>query len=100
MVRHRLSTSNTCGDCPTKRYLIYGLTFTTLERLTNMKNRNELIGLLVDTDIDNFFDRADMADYLSYLLQKGFKGYNDYTDQELLDECIDRNLIDEVEYEN
>jgi len=65
-----------------------------------MKNRNELIGLLVDTDIDNFFDRADMADYLSYLLQKGFKGYNDYTDQELLDECIDRNLIDEVEYEN
>jgi hypothetical protein len=60
-----------------------------------MKNRNDMINLLLDADINSFFDRDDMEHYLAYVLTEGIKGYKDYTDQELLNECIDRNLIEE-----
>lgn len=59
-----------------------------------MKTRDEMIDLLVDADINSFFDRDDMADYLSYRLRTGIKGYDDYTDQELENELVDRELIE------
>jgi len=59
-----------------------------------MPNMNELINLLVNADIESFFDRDDADAYLAYLLRDGFKGYNNYESDELLDECIDRNLIE------
>lgn len=54
-----------------------------------------MIDLLVDADINSFFDRDDMADYLSYLLRTGIKGYDSYSDQELENELVDRELIEE-----
>ena len=54
--------------------------------------REKLIELLVDDDINGFYDREDQADYLSYLMRVGFVGYNNQTDQQLIDECIDREL--------
>lgn len=54
--------------------------------------REKLIELLVDDDINGFYDREDQADYFSYLMRVGFVGYNNQTDQQLIDECIDREL--------
>ena len=55
-------------------------------------SRSVLINLLVSADVDSFFDRDDPADYLAYLFEKGIKGYSEYTDQQLIDECIDREI--------
>lgn len=57
--------------------------------------RQEMIEKLVDRDINMFFERADMADYLSYLFRTGVVGYDSYTDKELEDECFDYGLNEE-----
>jgi hypothetical protein len=62
--------------------------------------REKLIELLVDDDINGFYDRDDQADYISYLMIHGFVGYNNQTDQEIIDECIDRNFFEEEENKN
>jgi hypothetical protein len=62
-----------------------------------MLSSRELIDLLVNADIESFFDRDDAVDYLAYLFERGFKGYENYEHEELLEECIDRNLIEEYE---
>ena len=54
--------------------------------------REKLIELLVDDDINGFYDREDQCDYFSYMMRIGFVGYNNQTDQQLIDECIDREL--------
>lgn len=56
----------------------------------------DMIELLVDDDINSWYDRDDQYDYLSYLLRRGFKGYDDYTEEELRNELIDRELIEET----
>lgn len=56
----------------------------------------DMIELLVDDDINSWYDRDDQCDYLSYLLRRGFKGYDDYTEEELRNELIDRELIEET----
>jgi len=62
-----------------------------------MLDTNKLINLLIDADIESFFDREDACDYLAYLFRNGIKGYENYEYDELLNECIDRNLIEENE---
>lgn len=62
--------------------------------------RQELIELLVDDDINGFVDRSDHADYISHLVRNGFVGYNHQTDQEIIDECINRGFFEEEEKEN
>ena len=62
--------------------------------------REELIELLVDDDINRFFDRYDQADYISYTMRHGLVGYNNQTYQEIIDECIDRNFFEEEEEQN
>jgi len=62
--------------------------------------REKLIELLVDDDINGFYDRNDQADYISHLMRHGFVGYNNQTDQEILDECISRNFFEDEEIEN
>ena len=62
--------------------------------------REKLIELIVDDDINGFYDRDDQADYISYLMRHGFVGYNNQTDQEIIDECIDRNFFEEEENKN
>jgi hypothetical protein len=58
--------------------------------------RQYLISLLIDSDIESFFDRDDASDYLAYVFRTGIKGYENYEYEELLNECIDRNLTEEV----
>ena len=55
-------------------------------------SRDKLIELLVDDDINDWFSKSDMADSFSYLLRNGFIGYDNRTDQELIDECISREI--------
>jgi len=55
-------------------------------------SRVVLIDLLVDNDLNDWFSKSDMADYFSYLLRTGIKGYDYWTDQELIDECISREI--------
>lgn len=55
-------------------------------------DRKTLIELLIDDDLNDWFTKSDQADYLSYLLRTGFIGYNHWTDQELIDECINREI--------
>jgi len=62
-----------------------------------MLDTSKLINLLIDADIESFFDREDAEHYLAYLLSNGIKGYESYEYDELLNECIDRNLIEENE---
>lgn len=61
-------------------------------------SKQALIEMLIDDDINGFFDRDDQADYLSYILRTGFVGYQDQTYDELLQECSDRGFF--VEDEN
>lgn len=57
--------------------------------------REQMIEKLVDYEVNRFFDRADMADYVSYIFRNGVKGYDSYSDSELLDECADYGLLEE-----
>ena len=52
--------------------------------------REKLIELLVDDDINGFYDRDDQADYISYLMRHGFVGYNNQTDAVLREEYTGR----------
>ena len=56
--------------------------------------RDEMIDVLVNDDINNWYDRDDQADYLSYLLRVGFKGYDQHSDDELHCEMVDRGFIE------
>lgn len=58
-------------------------------------SKQALIEMLIDDDINGFFDRDDQADYLSYILRTGFVGYQDQTYEELKDECFDRGFFEE-----
>lgn len=66
----------------------------------NQLNRVLAINLLVDDDLNGWYDRDDQADYFSYLLRTGIKGYDDYTDAELGDELHDRGLDEQYAEEN
>ena len=57
-----------------------------------------MIDMLIDDDLNRFFDRDDMADYLSYLLRTGIKGYDSYSDQDLENEIFDRSLTGIVDH--
>lgn len=60
-------------------------------------SREKLIDLLIDDDINGFYDRDDQAAYLSYILRSGFAGYENQTYEQLIDECIDRQFFEEEE---
>jgi hypothetical protein len=63
-----------------------------------MYDQSELINLLVNHDIESFYDRGYNADsFLEYIFENGIRGYNDYEMEELINECIDKNLIEENE---
>jgi hypothetical protein len=59
--------------------------------------REELIEKLVDFEVERFFQRGDMADFVSYIFRNGVVGYEKYSDEELLGECLDYGLINEEE---
>lgn len=60
-------------------------------------NTAQIIDLLIEDDLNDWHDRDDKDAYFAMLLRKGFIGYEQSYHQELLDEAIDRGLIEEVE---
>ncbi len=58
-------------------------------------NRDEIIETLIDSDID-FDTLLNMSfidpEYFSYIMKTGFKGYDNYTDEELIQECNERDI--------
>lgn len=60
--------------------------------MLNTYSRDKLIQLLIDHDLHRFDDYQVQADHWSFLLRVGFVGYENQTDQELIDDCIDREL--------
>ena len=57
-------------------------------------SREKMIEWLVDSDINDWYDRADQADYLSCLLRTGFIGYEQQSYEELEQECRERDMWD------
>lgn len=59
-------------------------------------NRNEMIDLLIDSDLNDWFAAEDKEDYFAMLLRKGFVGYDNQTDTEIRVECIAREIISDI----
>jgi hypothetical protein len=59
-------------------------------------NRNEMIDLLIDDDLNSWYDRDDKDDYFAFVMRKGFIGYESWYDNDLKEEMINRGLIEEV----
>lgn len=53
-----------------------------------MFNRDKVIETLIDDDLNSSF----MREYLTEMLTDGFKGYGNFTDQELMKECDERDI--------
>ena len=60
-------------------------------------DREEMVQLLVDSDIDYIMEDAAKDDYslLAAYLDTGFKGYNNFTDEELKAEIKEREFLKE-----
>ena len=64
-----------------------------------MFNREKAIQELVDNDIDSIMRDANECGDLSvlaFILEEGFKGYNNYTNNALLQELRERDLVRRV----
>ena len=58
-------------------------------------SKNQLIDLLVEADLERFYDNDDPAKLYAYVLRKGVVGYENYTYEQLLDEALDLELIEQ-----
>lgn len=63
----------------------------------NYPSREKLIELLIDDSLNSWYDRDDKDEYFSHIMRRGFVGYDNLTDQQLIDECIDREFFEEIE---
>ena len=64
-----------------------------------MFDREKAIQDLVDNDIDTIIrDYNEMNDLsvLAYILETGFKGYINYTDEQLMQELLERDIFRSV----
>ena len=63
-----------------------------------MSRREEMIQMLIDNDIDTIMADASQNDMslLASTLYSGFKGYENYTDEELIVEMRERELLENV----
>jgi len=64
-----------------------------------MWDREKAIQELVDNDIDTIIrDYNEMNDLsvLAYILETGFKGYKNYTDEQLMQELMERDIFRSV----
>ena len=56
-------------------------------------NRNEMIDLLIDSDLNDWNTKESEQDYFAMILRRGFVGYENQTDYELKEECLERGII-------
>lgn len=57
-------------------------------------NREKAIDWLLVSDTDDWNSEADLKEYFKMILYDGFKGYRHYTDQALINELADRDMLD------
>jgi hypothetical protein len=57
-------------------------------------NREQMIHLLIDDDVDRFVNDDAPADWYAHLRRRGWRGYDDWTDAELLEELHAREIIE------
>lgn len=56
-----------------------------------MWNRDKAITELIEDDINSFTQHG-YVDTFWYILAEGFKGYNHFTDEELMNELMERGI--------
>ena len=56
-----------------------------------MFKRDEVIRLLIEDDINSYVEHGHV-DTLWFILERGFKGYAHFTDDELIQECNERDI--------
>ena len=57
-------------------------------------NREKAIGSLIDSDVEYVLNTGSGLEWLQSTLRHGFQGYDNYTDHELVQECLERDLPD------
>ena len=60
-----------------------------------MWDREKAIQELVDDDIDTIiksYNEMDDCSTIAFILESGFKGYRNYTDEQLMNELIERDI--------
>lgn len=57
-------------------------------------SKEKMIEWLIDSDLNDWYDKAEQYAYLSLYLQKGFVGYENQSYEELQKECEDRDMWD------
>jgi hypothetical protein len=60
-------------------------------------NKDQMIEALIEDDLNDWFDPNEKDVYFAHLLHDGFVGYRNQSEQELRDECIEREIIEEEE---
>jgi hypothetical protein len=53
--------------------------------------RDEVIRVLIEDDINSYVEHG-YIDTLWFILERGFKGYAHFTDDELIQECKERDI--------
>ena len=56
-----------------------------------MFKRDEVIRLLIEDDINSYVEHG-YIDTLWFILERGFKGYAHFIDDELIQECEERDI--------
>jgi hypothetical protein len=58
--------------------------------------RDEMIKELIDDDINGWYDRDDKDAFFSYIMLNGWTGYKTQSDEELMEECFNRGILDDT----
>ncbi len=63
-------------------------------------NREKAIESLVDNDFDCIENTANGPEFLYSILRHGFQGYDTFTDDELVMECLNRDMPDSMYFDD
>lgn len=59
-----------------------------------MPSKEKMIEWLIDSDLNDWYDKAEQHAYLSHYLRNGLVGYENQSYEELQKECEDRDMWD------
>ena len=63
-------------------------------------NRQKAIESLIDSDVEYVLNTGSGLEWLQSTLRHGFQGYDNYTDHELVQECLERDLPDSYYFDD
>ena len=59
-----------------------------------MPSKEKMIEWLIDSDLNDWYDKDEQFAYLSMYLRNGFVGYENQSYEELKEECENRDMWD------